>query len=87
MAASKAGSASSRTERSLFFDWVEHFARNLLWEASSLISAPASPSSATGRIAQGVPTAVRAMTSASISSVFATPGNMSRARFIDRPGR
>ena len=44
-------------------------------------------SSATGLSVQGMPSAVSAITSASISSVLAVTGNMSRAFFIASPGR
>ena len=48
---------------------------------SALSDLAAASSAAIGLSACGMPMAVRAMTSASIASVLAMPGIMSRARF------
>ena len=86
-AASKAGSASSSTARSRLAARVLEPTAKSRWAASILREAAAGVSSATSRSVQGMPAAVRAITSASIASVFAVTGNMSRALFIAVPGR
>lgn len=86
-AASKAGSASRRTARSLFEALVFDRIAKSRCDASILSEAAAGASSATSRSVQGMPAAVRAITSASIASVLAVTGNMSRAFFIAIPGR
>ena len=86
-AASKAGSASSSTARSLLAALVLERTAKSRREASILSAAAAGGSSATSRSAQGMPAAVRAITSASIASVLAATGNMPRAFFIAIPGR
>ena len=86
-AASKAGSASRSTARSLLAALVRERTAKSRCEASILSAVVAGASSATSRNVQGIPIAVRAMTSASISSVFAVAGNMSRAFFMAIPGR
>lgn len=63
------------------------FTQNARCDESILRDALRSSSSGTSRSVQGIPSAVRAITSASSSSVLAVAGNISRACFSALPGR
>lgn len=86
-APSSAGSASSRVARSLFFARVLADDANSRCDDRIRSEAVPSGSSGAGLRARGTPSAVRAITSASMASVFAMPGNIPRACFSAYPGR
>ena len=86
-ARSSAGSASSRVARRRFFALVRAAAAISRCDDRMRSDAAPSGSSASGLSAPGMPRAVLAITSASMASVLATPGNMPRACFSAYPGR
>ena len=85
IALSKAGHDSSIMALGLFTWRVLSLSRSAR-RASSLLAPSSPPSSGTGLRQEGIPMAVRAITSASRSSVFASPGKSLDALCIAMPG-
>ena len=85
MALSKAGHDSSIIALSLFAWRVLSLSRPARW-ASGLLAPSRPPSSGTGLRHDGIPSAVRAITPASRSSAFASPGKSLDALCVAMPG-
>ena len=83
--ASKAGSDPGGTARGRFLACVAHLVAYPGCDDISDSDAPRSSESAIGSTTRLMPMAVRAMTSASMRSVLAVPGHMSRAFFMVSP--
>lgn len=85
-AASKAGPHSSGAARRRLRAIVARLVAQASWEDGSDTEAPRSSDSAMGGTTRRMPRAVRAIASAPVRSVFAVPGNMSRACPVVLPG-